>query len=181
MKVDVKYMYLISIYFDKKTNRKIQHYIDKVAKKTRNTYMVDGQVPPHITISAFETLNEKCAIEALEHAIEKLRKGKVEWVSVGQFFPYVIFLEPVLNQYLHNLCSCVNNELSHTDTIKISPYYMPFQWIPHTTIAKKLSKEEMKIAFEVMQESFGMFEGEVVKIGLAKPNPHRDIATWELR
>jgi len=38
----------------------------------------------------------------------------------------------------------------------------------------------MSIAFEVMQESFGMFKGEVVKIGLAKPNPHRDIATWVL-
>ena len=33
----------------------------------------------------------------------------------------------------------------------------------------------------VLQDSFGMFEGEVVRIGLAKPNPHRDIATWELR
>jgi hypothetical protein len=39
----------------------------------------------------------------------------------------------------------------------------------------------MKTAFEVLQDSFGMFEGEVVKIGLARPNPHRDIATWELR
>ena len=174
-------MYLISIYFDVKTNRKIQQYIDKVAEKTGNTFMLDGNVPPHITISAFETLNEKCAIEALEYAIEKLRKGKVEWVSVGQFFPYVIFLEPVLNQYLYDICVCVNQELSNVASIKISPYYQPFQWLPHTTIAKKLSKEEMRIAFEVLQESFGMFEGEVVKIGLAKPNPHRDIATWELR
>lgn len=174
-------MYLISIYFDKKTNRKIQHYIDKVAKKTRNTYMVDGQVPPHITISAFETLNEKCAIEALEHAIEKLRKGKVEWVSVGQFFPYVIFLIPVLSEYLYEISAIVNDELSNTNGIKISPYYRPFQWLPHTTIAKKLTKEQMQTAFEVLQNSFGMFEGEAVRIGLAKPNPHRDIATWELK
>ena len=62
----------------------------------------------------------------------------------------------------------------------MNTHYMPFQWLPHTTIAKKLSKEQMQTAFEVLQNSFGVFEGKVVRIGLAKPNPHRDIATWVL-
>ena len=174
-------MYLVSIYFDEKTNRRIQQYVDKVAEKTGNTFMLDWNVPPHITISAFETQNEKWAIEAMGRAVEKLTQGNLEWVSVGQFFPYVIFLVPVLNRYLHDICLYVNQELSQVDSIKISSYYQTFQWLPHTTIAKKLSKDEMRIAFEVLQDSFGMFEGEVVKIGLAKPTPHRDIATWELR
>ena len=174
-------MYLVSIYFDEKTNRRVQQYIDKVAEKTGNTFMLDGKVPPHITISAFETQDEAAAIESLERALARLRQGTLEWVSVGEFFPYVIFLIPVLNEYLHEMSVIVNDELSNTNGIKISPYYRPFQWLPHTTIAKKLSKEEMQIAFEVLQNSFGMFEGEVVKIGLAKQNPHRDIATWELR
>ncbi len=174
-------MYLVSIYFDEKTNRRIRQYIDKVAETTGNTFMLDSEVPPHITISAFEAKDEKRVIEVMGQAITGLEKGTLEWVSVGQFFPYVIFLAPVVNRYLHDVCACVNDELSQMDIIKFSPYYQPFQWLPHTTIAKKLSKEEMRIAFEVLQESFGMFEGEVVKIGLAKPNPHRDIATWELR
>ena len=174
-------MYLISIYFDEKTNRQIQQYVNKVAEKTGNTFMLDGDVPPHITISAFETKDEKSVIKTMEQAIARLRKGTLEWVSVGQFFPYVIFLTPIINQYLHDMCSQIKDELSQIETIKISPYYQPFQWLPHTTVAKKLSKEQMQIAFEVLQNSFGVFEGEVVKIGLAKPNPHRDIATWELR
>ena len=55
-----------------------------------------------------------------------------------------------------------------------------FGWLPHTTIAKKLSQEEMRTAFMVLQESFGMFFGDVVRIGLAKTNPYEDIVTWEL-
>ncbi len=174
-------MYLVSIYFDEKTSKKIQQYINKVAECTGSTFMLDGNVPPHITISAFETQDEAAAIETLARAVAKLRQGRLEWAAVGQFFPYVIFLIPVLNEYLHEMSAIVNDELSNTDGIKISSYYRPFQWMPHTTIAKKLSKEEMRIAFEVLQNSFGVFEGEVVRIGLAKPNPHRDIATWELR
>ena len=48
-------MCLVSIYFDEKTNKTIQNYINQVAKKTGNTFMLDGKVPPHIIISAFET------------------------------------------------------------------------------------------------------------------------------
>ena len=56
-------MYLVSIYFDEKTNRKIQKYIDQMAAKTGNTFMIDGNVPPHLTISAFETKQEENCID----------------------------------------------------------------------------------------------------------------------
>ena len=66
-------MYLISIYFDEKANRRVQQYIDKVAEKTGNTFMIEGKVPPHITISAFETQDEKSAIEELDSLVKELR------------------------------------------------------------------------------------------------------------
>lgn len=174
-------MYLVSIYFDEKTNKKIQRYINQVAEKTGNHFMIDGNVPPHITVSAFETQDEKVAIDVLGRVVEKLQKGSLTWASVGQFFPYVMFLQPVLNEYLHEMSCMIYDELCVLESVSVSSHYQPFQWLPHATIAKKLSKEEMQVAFEVLQNGFGMFEGEVVKIGLAKPNPHRDIATWELK
>ena len=174
-------MYLVSIYFDEKTSRRIQQYIDKVAEKTGNTFMLEGKVPPHITVSAFETQNEAAVMEVLDSLAHNLKKGNLTWASVGQFFPYVIYMTPVLNEYLHGIAGSIYDVLSAVEKVQVNAHYMPFQWIPHTTIAKKLSKEQMKTAFEVLQDSFGMFEGEVVRIGLANANPHRDIATWELR
>ena len=173
-------MYLISVYFDEKTSRRIQRYIDLAAEKTGNHFMIEGQVPPHMTISAFETRKEEAALEALECVSKRLKKGTVTWASVGQFFPYVLFLQPVLNEYLHNMAEVVSDELKGVDDIKISPFYQPFQWIPHVTIGKMLSKEEMQVAFEVLQSHFGVFEGAVVRIGLARTNPHRDIKTFTL-
>ena len=52
--------------------------------------------------------------------------------------------------------------------------------MPHTTIAKKLEKEEMMAVFRVMQEQFGVFSGEIVKIGLARTNPYEDLICVEL-
>ena len=173
-------MYLVSIYFDEKTNKKLQQYINKVAERTGNTFMLDEKVPPHITVSAFETTDKGGVIDILNNTVLKLKSGTLEWVSIGSFSPYVIFLSPVLNEYLHNMSALLYEELTKMDGIKMSPYYRPFQWVPHSTIGKKLSKEEMKIAFDVLHNSFSPLEGTVVRIGLAKPNPHRDIASWKL-
>ena len=173
-------MYLVSIYFDEKTNKKLQQYINKVAERTGNTFMLDEKVPPHITVSAFETTDEGGAIDILNNTVLKLKSGTLDWVSIGSFSPYVIFLSPVLNEYLHNMSALLYEELTKMDGVKMSPYYRPFQWVPHSTIGKKLSREEMKVAFDVLHNSFSPLAGTVVRMGLAKPNPHRDVASWEL-
>lgn len=173
-------MYLISIYFDDATNKRIQRYINKVAECTGNHYMLEGKVPPHITIAAFETKKETEAIQTFEKVAKQLECGKLTWACAGQFFPYVIYIAPVLNEYLHAMSRTLYDSLSQIDGVSMSQHYRPFQWIPHTTIGKKLSNEEMQVAFQVLQNDFGMFEGQVVKIGLAKPNPHRDIVSFEL-
>ncbi|MBQ3583444.1 MAG: 2'-5' RNA ligase family protein [Lachnospiraceae bacterium] len=168
-------MYLISIYFDDKTNDRIQQFIHQVAKKSGNTFMLDGNVPPHITISAFESRQEAKVIQILEQVAAELKTGTIQWAAVGMFLPYVIYLAPVLNEYLHTLSQNIFDSLSVVEDIKIRPCYQPFSWIPHTTIGKKLSKEEMKIAFDVLQNQFGTFQGMVTKIGLAKTNPYEEL------
>lgn len=174
-------MYLVSLYFDEKSDARIRQYISTVAKRTNNTYMTDGNVPPHITISAFETKQEKVTIEKLDKVLKNVRSGKVQWASVGAFFPNVVYISPVLNEYLHQLSVLVYDALDGVEDTIIRKCYQPFCWLPHTTIGKKMSAEEMKTAFAVLQESFGMFSGEGIRIGLAKTNPYEDIVTWELK
>jgi len=173
-------MYLVSLYFDEKADARIRQYINMVAKRTNNTYMLEGQVPPHITISAFESKHENVVIEKLDECLKMGLGGTIQWASVGAFFPNVLYLSPVLNAYLHQLTVTVYDAIKDVDDTIVRKCYQPFCWLPHTTIGKKLSDEEMKIAFAVLQESFGVFSGEVVKIGLAKTNPYEDIVTWEL-
>ena len=67
-------MYLISIYFDKKTDKQIRKLMEQVAEKTGNTFMQDNHVPPHITVAAIETKQEDIAIEALEVCVQQLQQ-----------------------------------------------------------------------------------------------------------
>jgi 2'-5' RNA ligase len=173
-------MYLVSLYFDEKTEERIQVLINQVAEKTGNTFMVDGKVPPHMTVCEFSTKEEEKAIECLKKAVSFLRQMEVQFVSVGTFLPYVIFLAPVLDKELLNISLVTYLEISKMEDCSMSKYYQPFQWMPHATIGKKLSSEEMRTAFEVLQNQFGPFKGTITKIGLAKTNPYQDIAVFEL-
>lgn len=174
-------MYLVSIYFDEKTNKNIQNLIDKTARKTGNDFMITGKVPPHITVSAFETKREEEVTERLQTVAKDLPQNKLRWVSVGTFLPNVIYLAPVLNEYLQNMTQTIYGTIEDVDETKMNPFYQPYQWMPHTTIGKLLTKEQMRDAFEVLQEQFVPFEGTVTKIGLAKTNPYTELALFELR
>lgn len=170
-------MYLVSIYFDEKTNNRIQSYINQVAKRSENTFMTENKVPPHLTVSAFETRDEGMILNLFERKKEIFQSGELTWCSVGTFFPHVIYVAPVLNAYLQKLSEKIYEILRDAEGIKVHACYRPMQWFPHTTIGKKLSKEEMSAAFQVMQEQFGMFSGKAVRIGLARTNPYEEL--WE--
>lgn len=195
-------MYHVSIYFDEKTEERLSQIIESVAKRSGNTFMTDNGVPPHITVCAFQC--DDVTFESVKEGLDKVclttKAGEIYFAGVGQFTPDVMYVTPVLNEYLHGLTTAfneaVNEALKDTikDTIKetvnaaydmeallrVSKYYRPFQWLPHVTVAKTLDKEQMLAAFEVMQNTWGAFSGKVIKIGLAKTNPYRSIKLWTL-
>lgn len=173
-------MYLISIYFDEKTNKILNNHIRKIALKTGNTFMIDNNVPPHITISSIEAKSVDVLRDAFDDMAVSIKKGKLQIVSVGQLLPYVMYAAPVLNQYLNDLAEHVYEAFCGINDTTISKYYKPMSWMPHITLGKTLTKEQMRVAFEVLQESFVPLEAEVIKIGLADTNPHRDVVIYEL-
>ena len=169
-------MYLISVYFDDKSNKIISNYINKIAQKTGNTFMTDNHVPPHLTIMSVEAREEKKLTEVMEQLERSLTKGQIQLVSVGVLLPYVLYAAPVLNLYLEDMIE----QVQHIPEVRMSRYYQPMQWLPHITLGKKLSKEQMQEAFSVMQELFAPMEVTVAEIGLAKTNPHQDLIRVEL-
>lgn len=174
-------MYLTSVYFDENANKKLQSYIDTIAKTTGNTFMTDNNVPPHITVSAIEARNGEVLLPYFESLKNNVVKGKIQIVSVGQLFPYVMYAAPVLNEYLQKLSMEIYKTFDEIPETNISKFYKPFSWLPHITLGKTLTKIQMAEAFQVMQKSFVPFEATVVEIGLAKTNPHEDLERIVLR
>lgn len=173
-------MYLISAYFDECTTKHLTRLINTVAEKCGNTYMTDNNVPPHMTVSSFEIREPYNLVEDF-NKLKDIGTGDINIISVGAFLPYVLYASPLLNQYIQSLADSTYKILSARNDVAINKCYKPYQWFPHITLGKKLSKEEMQTAFEAMQLHFSPVAGKIVKLGLSETNPHRDIAVIELK
>ncbi len=173
-------MYLVSAYFDKEADRIIRRHIERIAEKTGNSFMLDNNVPPHMTVSALEARTADVLIPEFEKLNGKIKAGEIQVVSMGQMLPYVFYLTPVLNDYLNGIVNTVYDIFSDIPDVTVSKYYRPGSWLPHITLAKTLTKEQMQTAFEVMQNGFAVFDAKIVRLGLAKVNPHEDVRVIEL-
>ncbi|MDE6908928.1 MAG: 2'-5' RNA ligase family protein [Lachnospiraceae bacterium] len=173
-------MYLISVYFDNASSARLQSLIEQIAKASGNHYMTEKQVPPHLTLSAIEARSADILMPAVKQLQGRLGQGTIQFVTVGQLFPYVLYTMPVLNPYLQELALQVNHAVWDIPDTTVSKYYRPQSWLPHVTLGKTLSKEQMRQAFSVVQDRFSVFEAQVTELGLAKVNPHDDVLRFPL-
>ena len=171
-------MYLISVYFDEKANKELRRYINMIAEATGNTFMTDNDVPPHMTISSVEARSADVLMPAFDKVKDEITSGDIQFVSVGQLLPYVMYVTPVLNEYLQKMQEKIYDGIKDISDISVSRFYKPYSWLPHVTIGKKLNGEQMKKAFEIMQKHFSPFDAKVTEIGLAKVNPHKDVKRY---
>lgn len=172
-------MYLVSAYFDSETNKILQGYINKIAAVTGNDFMVKNNVPPHLTLSAIEARGVDVLLPAFESLAGEIKQGEISIITVGQLMPQVIYVAPYLNDYLSTLEQSVFDCLAGIPETTVSNYYKPFSWLPHITLAKTLTREQMLDAVKVMQD-FKSIRAKIVKIGLAKVNPHEDVSEISL-
>lgn len=187
-------MYLLSAYFDEKSNRILQRHIQSIAEGTGNHFMTENHVPPHLTITAIESRDAGVLLESFMEPLSEAAQGRIQIVSIGALFPYVLYATPIRNQYLEALSQNIyqtiaplllesaenpNGEIKNK--IKVNKYYLPMQWFPHITLGKKLEEGQMQAAFQIMQKKFAPLEATIQSIGLARTNPHEDIYTWLLK
>ena len=101
--------------------------------------------------------------------------------SGNSFMEDVLYAMPVMNKYLQDSMNIVYGELCDIPETKIYKYYKPMSWLPHITLGKKLTKEQMQRAISVMQDNFVPLTATVAEIGLARVNPHEDIMRFLLK
>ena len=103
--------YAVTLEFDKETESKIQEMIDEVATVTGCDYMKLSKIPPHVTVSALVSDNESALLAEMESIAESMHKDSIWFASIGVFNPFVIYLGPVMNEFLQNTCRTVNERL----------------------------------------------------------------------
>ncbi len=173
--------YAVVLYFDKESEAKMQDMMDKIVMKTGADFMKKEGIPPHITISALESEDEEALIRAADEAASKMREGEISFASIGIFNPLVIFLAPVMNDYLRNACANMNECVLRVAKVGNKGRYLPGQWVPHAALAVKLNTETIRTAFDIVSSEFIPFVAKAEKVVLARVEPYVELKTWVLK
>jgi hypothetical protein len=172
--------YALILYFDVETTVMFQSLITKAENACGNSYMTKPAViPPHVTICYFKTECINLVIPLIENKITAIGQSALSWASLGAFSSSTLFAAPVLNEYLLEICTLFNDLL--VNHVELVDYYKPFSWMPHTTLATKLTKEQMELAFDSIVEKFTPFLGTATHICLARCERFSELKIWELQ
>jgi len=172
--------YAIGLYFDHASEDKFSCLIRQIAQSGVNSYMLEQEIPPHITLACICAEQSQPMINRLDKNIAKFCRGDVFWASLGIFMPAVLFAAPVMNEYLLDFNASINRLLEPLGSVGENGYYLPNQWVPHTALALKMNRDELKSALDTVVDSFAAFGGKAERLFLAQCDPYVELKTWNL-
>ena len=170
----MKSEYAVVLYFDSRTNAIFQALIEELAAVTGNFYMSEHCIPPHVTIGDFFAEDA----ENIGVFAEGVKSGEIEFNGWGAFVPSVLYAIPVSGDYLRACNRSVSGWIRDSG-YKENKLYACGNWIPHLTVATKLTAEQFEKAR--VAAKFTPFFGRAEKIALVKCNPYREICCCDLR
>ena len=174
--------YAFLLCFDKDTESQFKGIIESIAESGLNRYMIDAKIPPHISIACFSTDDVEPIIHELDGHISSFRAGNIVWPSLGMFVPHVLFAAPIMDEYLLGACININRLIEPFSTVGERGFYLPYQWVPHTTLALQLDEDGLKKATGITLEQFSFITGRSNRLKLVayNYNSYKEIKTWDL-
>ena len=172
--------YAVGLYFDSASEETLSRFTRQIAQSGANTYMLDQKIPPHITLACVCAEQPAPLIELLDENIARFNQGDIFWASLGIFMPAVLFAAPVMNGYLLDFNARVNQLLEPLGSAGENGYYLPNQWVPHTALAARMNRDELKLALNAITDDFAAFGGKAERLFLAQCDPYVERKTWDL-
>lgn len=172
--------YAIVLYFDDTTNKIIGNMIERIATLSGNSYMLDINIPPHVTLGCFFSDEQANLHERVESYVKSVSPFEMTFNTIGAFEPYVLFASPVKDECLTQLNDSLYKLLLNDYEPAENANYLPDRWMPHCSLAVRLDAEQFAKAKAIESEIDLPFTAQVTKIALAKCNPYNEVATWEI-
>lgn len=169
--MEEKFICLIAM-FDEDTNKKFKLINDELKKNG----LSDTSLTPHITLAAYEGVEEKELCDYIEKICSENGKVEINFNHMGLFSLEVAFLAPQVSKDLTELHCKVHEkyedkcgEVGFKYTVKSK------SWVPHATIIIDDNEEKILKSLPIINKNFEPFKGKIVSLGLYEFYPMREI------
>jgi hypothetical protein len=164
-----KRMYGIIGLFDKETDNKIRMIWEELHAESISFYaeeVVDRK--PHITLGSYETLDEGECIRKLDEFYQGQSCLDISFASLGTFLNSgALYLAPVVTSELLHLHKRHHEQFNQFNQ-NTQSLYSPNQWIPHCTLANRLTTAKLTQAFNYCLNRVQPITGKLTEVAIIR-------------
>lgn len=174
--------YAVTLYFDEKSEALLLGIMEDLCRAGVNRYLLDLGVRPHITLAYWNEPKEIDVTDEIKRFAQAAKGADVLFSSIGIFpaNPKVVYLSPVKDEGLIQLHQGLYEELD--GKIKnFSQNYTPDHWVPHCTLATKLTEAEVLKSVNILLKVKFPVKARIERIELIKCRPMEDMLSCEVK
>ena len=160
-------MYGLIAAFDQSTESFIKNVWKELKEKSISSYAyeVEDRIP-HITLASYNQLNRGDFFDQMDETYQYQSKIDINFKSIGSFLKSgALYYSPTVTKGLYELHSNHHKDFGrfHDDSNSL---YLPDHWIPHCTIANRLTQGKLQEAFHYCSKRHTTLFGKIVKVAL---------------
>ncbi|WP_421378512.1 2'-5' RNA ligase family protein [Bacillus salacetis] len=160
-------MYWVAALFDEKTEELIKQLWEELREESISFYadeIKDGR--PHITLASYSELDKQKFMNEMEKCYANETEKEICFNTLGSFLNYgTLFFSPTVTTELLQFHGS-HYEFFESYNEYANPLYTPGKWIPHCTLANKLSEAELAEAFQYCLKRHESIMGKITEVAL---------------
>ncbi len=140
-------MFAVIALFDNNTEVNIRNIWSKLRDQSISAYAFEVENrKPHLTLASYSSLDLDEFIKEVDHFYDNKATIPISYQSIGTFLSTgILYLAPTMTEELFTLHRSHHQHFSlFSDSDSL---YAPGQWIPHCTIANRLSNKQLLAAY----------------------------------
>lgn len=173
--------YAVALYFDEKSQAQLLSMMEDLCRAGVNSYLLDVGIRPHITLAYWKDQKGIDVTDAIKRFAQAVKRTKVLFSGIGIFpsDPKVVYLSPVKDDALIKLHQGLYGELAGKIE-NFSQNYTPDYWVPHCTLATKLTEAEVLKSITTLLKVEFPIEAQLSRIELLKCEQLEEILSCEV-
>ncbi|MFD1851287.1 2'-5' RNA ligase family protein [Oceanobacillus bengalensis] len=160
-------MYGLIAIFDETTEELIKNIWKELKDNFISSYAYEVEDrKPHITLASYNNINKKDFIKQMDVTYQNQSVIDIKFNTIGSFLSSgALFFSPTTTK---DLIEFHLNHHKDFESFNDNPnsLYLPNNWIPHCTIANRLSQEKLNQAFDYCSKRHRTIRGKIVEVVL---------------
>ncbi|WP_053217204.1 2'-5' RNA ligase family protein [Virgibacillus senegalensis] len=160
-------MYALIALFDKKTETCIENIWQELKERSISSYAYEVEDrKPHLTLASYHVLKVEEFKQQMESTYKKQPILEIKFNTIGSFLnSRTLIFSPNVTKELIELHERHHQDFERFHDIPDS-LYLPGNWVPHCTLANRLSSYKRMEAFDYVSKRYNGMVGKIVELAL---------------